>query len=80
MERLHEFGPSTDELTNTILALMVTSSVELFIAATNAFNLYLDTEHEADLVRVSKAGDKAKLSGYVYEALRVDGPFRGVFR
>ena len=59
---------------------MVTSSVELFIATTNAFNLYLDTEHEGGLVQVSKAGDRDTLSGYVYEALRVDGPFRGVFR
>lgn len=77
---LRKSGSSTDELVNTILALMVTSSVELFIAITNAFNLYLDTEHETGLVWVSKAGDRATLSGYVYEALRVDGPFRGIFR
>jgi len=77
---LHRSGLSTDELTNTILALMVTSSVELFITTTNAFNLYLDTEHETGLVWVSKAGDRTTLCSYVYEALRVDGPFRGVFR
>jgi len=53
----------------------------LTIATTNALNLYLGTKDAAALNALSKAGsDTTQLNGYVYESLRVDPPFNGVFR
>jgi len=81
LKRLHELGHSDDQLANTILALMVTSSVELTLATTNIVNLYLDDEHIKDIAAIAKATDKkAELDVYVLEALRVHPPFPGVFR
>jgi len=81
LKRLHELGYSDDQLANTILALMVTSSVELTLATTNIVNLYLDDEHIKDIAAIAKATDKkAELDVYVLEALRLHAPFPGVFR
>ncbi|KAF9006152.1 linoleate diol synthase [Cyathus striatus] len=80
VKRLYEVGHSTDQLANTILALMV-GSTELTLALTNMVNLYLDTEYEADVRRLATSSTvKAGLEGYAYEALRLDPPFRGVYR
>ncbi|KIM44733.1 hypothetical protein M413DRAFT_442688 [Hebeloma cylindrosporum] len=80
VKRLYELGHSTDQLANTILALMVTSSVELVLAATNALNFYLGTNHLEKLSALVNADKKAQLDGYIYEALRLDPTFQGVFR
>jgi hypothetical protein len=80
IKRLHELGHSEDQLANTILAVMVTSSVELTLATTNAINLYLDTEHIKNVVAVAKTDKKADLNAYVFEALRLNPSFPGVFR
>jgi len=81
LKRLHEFGHSTDQLANTILALMVTSSVELTLAMTNVINLYLGSDHVKDIIAIAKATDKkTQLNAYVLEALRLQPSFRGVFR
>ncbi|KAG6919504.1 hypothetical protein DXG01_005094 [Tephrocybe rancida] len=70
VKRLGELGGSTDELANTILALLVGSTVELSLALTNAVNLYLGSEHDATIRGVAKSNDaKASLDGFVYEAL-----------
>ncbi|KAF8074859.1 linoleate diol synthase [Lyophyllum atratum] len=81
VKRLSAIGGSTDEVANTILALMVGSAIELSLALTNMVNLYLGSEHEAELRNVAKTTDaKAPLDGFVYEALRLDPPLQGVYR
>jgi len=81
LKRLYELGHSDDKLANTILALMVTSSVELTLATTNIVNLYLSDEHIKDIAAIAKATDKkTELDVYVLEALRLHPPFPGVFR
>ncbi|KAF5350259.1 hypothetical protein D9758_007813 [Tetrapyrgos nigripes] len=69
VNRIQEIGHSTDETTNTILALMVGVSVELSIALTNVVNFYLDSEHHVTIQGSSK--DKMEQTG---------PPFQGAFR
>ncbi|KAH9479383.1 Linoleate 10R-lipoxygenase [Psilocybe cubensis] len=81
VKRLYELGHSTDKLANTILALMVVSGVELSLAATNTVNFYVASEQATALSKLAKAAEKdTPFHGYVYEALRLDPTFRGVFR
>lgn len=79
IKRLAALGGSSDELANTVLALMVASTAELSLALTNAVNLYLGSEQEVT-IRTLSGDAKASLDGYVYEALRLDPPFEGVYR
>ncbi|KAG5723411.1 Psi-producing oxygenase C [Termitomyces sp. T112] len=80
VQRLHALSGSTDELANTILALLVGSTVEVSLALTNAVNLYLGSEYEATIHSAAKSNDSKALSGFAYEALRLDPPFQGVYR
>ncbi|TFK39791.1 linoleate diol synthase [Crucibulum laeve] len=81
IKRLYELGHSTDQLANTVLALMVTSTVELSLALTNMVNLYLGTDHDSQIRTLAVNGEvQGSLNGFVYEALRIDPPFRGVYR
>jgi cytochrome P450 len=81
LQRLNQLGHSTDQLANTILALMVTSSVEITLATTNTVNMYLDSAYIKDVTAVAKATDKkTQLNAYVLEALRLNPSFLGVFR
>lgn len=79
MKRLHELGQSHDQLANTVLALMVGASVELSLSLTNMVNLYLGSDKQAQITALAKNPDSS-LKGYVYEALRIDPPFEGVYR
>ncbi|KAG6889751.1 hypothetical protein C0992_004269 [Termitomyces sp. T32_za158] len=79
VKRLHALGGSTDELANTILALLVGSTVELSLALTNIMNLYLGSEHQATIL-TADINDSKALNGLIYEALRLDPPFQGVYR
>ncbi|PPQ76670.1 hypothetical protein CVT24_011915 [Panaeolus cyanescens] len=78
VKQLYELGHSTDRLANTILALMVISGVELTLALSNVFNLYVGSPASADLAK--SATSSSQLDGFVFEALRLDPCFRGVFR
>ncbi|KAF5383694.1 hypothetical protein D9615_003624 [Tricholomella constricta] len=81
VKRLTAIGGSSDELANTILALMVGSTVEISLALTNMVNLYLGSDKDAELRRLANATDtKNLLDGFVYEALRLDPPLQGVYR
>ncbi|RDB20840.1 Linoleate 10R-lipoxygenase [Hypsizygus marmoreus] len=81
IKRLSLIGNSSDELANTVLALLVGSAVELSIALTNMVNLYLGSEQDAAIRGIVKGADsKAKLDGFVSEALRLDPPLQGVYR
>ncbi|KAH7927845.1 heme peroxidase [Leucogyrophana mollusca] len=83
VRKLFEFGHSTDHVVNSILALMVGSTVELSIALTNVVNILLDSEEHATFHTQAKSVDTKDLLGleaYVIEALRVDPPFAGVYR
>ncbi|KAJ3493551.1 hypothetical protein NLJ89_g10993 [Agrocybe chaxingu] len=78
VKRLYELGDSTDQLANTILALMVTAGTELVIAITNTLNVYLGSDHAPTLTAL--ANKKGQFDAYVYEVLRIDPTFQGVFR
>ncbi|KAF9466079.1 linoleate diol synthase [Collybia nuda] len=81
IKRLAQIGRSGDELANTVLALMVASTVELSLVLTNMTNLYLGSEHHTAIRSLVKSVDlKTQLDGYAYEALRIDPPFQGVYR
>ncbi|TFK65591.1 linoleate diol synthase [Pluteus cervinus] len=83
VRKLEALGYSSDQIVNTILALMVVASVELSLAFTNVVHLYLDSKDEPTirtLARSTDAKDVEKLNAYVYEALRLEPVFRGVYR
>lgn len=79
VKRLYELGHSTDRVANTILAIMV-SSVHLSLILTNTLNLYLGSDKDATLKKLAASKDPQPFIGFVYEALRLDPPFRGVYR
>jgi len=81
VKQLQKLGfQSTREQANTILALMI-GAVELSVAFTNMTDLYLDSSNEDDIRKLALNGDKeGDLKGYAREALRLDPPFKGVYR
>jgi len=81
VKQLHKLGyQSSREQANTILAIMV-GAVELSVAFTNMVDLYLDSPNEDDIRKLALTGDKeGVLNGYAREALRLDPPFKGVYR
>ncbi|KXN87397.1 Psi-producing oxygenase A [Leucoagaricus sp. SymC.cos] len=79
VKRLYEVGHSTDELANSVLAVMV-SSVNLSLTLTNILNLYLGSDQDAALKKLAANNDPQAFAGYVYEGLRLDPPFQGFFR
>ncbi|KAF5387399.1 hypothetical protein D9757_005780 [Collybiopsis confluens] len=81
IKHLHDLGyHSSREQSNVILALMV-GSVEVSVALTNMINLYLDSPFEDTIRQTALGGDiGGDLSGYAREALRLDPPFKGVYR
>ncbi|EIW79353.1 putative linoleate diol synthase [Coniophora puteana RWD-64-598 SS2] len=83
LTRLFELDHSTDEACNTILALLVGTTVELTVAMTNVLNQFLSTEQHASVLDLAQSKDETAMQGLtarVLEALRLDPPFRGVFR
>ncbi|KAH8986848.1 linoleate diol synthase [Lactarius akahatsu] len=78
-EGLFESGASADRTTNNVLSLLVGASVELSQSIINIVNFYLD---KPDVVKQLKAADAKNpaLEAYIYEAMRIDPPFRGVYR
>jgi len=81
LKRLTALGYSNDQLANSILAILVGSTVELSVVLTNTINLLLGSAQDSH-IRTLFGGAKnaAELQGFVYEALRLDPPFKGVFR
>jgi hypothetical protein len=77
--RLHELGYSTDQLANTILAVMV-SAVNLSLSLTNILNLYLGSDQDVTLKKLADSKDAQAFAGYVHEGLRLDPPFQGFYR
>ncbi|KAI0291817.1 linoleate diol synthase [Russula brevipes] len=78
-ESLFEDGASIDRTTNNVLSLLVGASVELSQSLINIVNFYLDQPNVVSQLRASDARNPA-LEGYIYEAMRIDPPFRGVYR
>ncbi|KAI0306151.1 linoleate diol synthase [Multifurca ochricompacta] len=78
-ENLFASGASADRTTNNVLSLLVGASVELSQSIINVVNFYLDQPDVVKLLRVCHSKDAA-LEGYIYEAMRIDPPFRGVYR
>ncbi|KAI9509771.1 linoleate diol synthase [Russula earlei] len=78
-ESLFANGATVDRTTNNVLSLLVGASVELSQSIINIVNYYLD---QPNVVRQLKAADSKNpaLEGYIYEAMRIDPPFRGVYR
>ncbi|THV05525.1 linoleate diol synthase [Dendrothele bispora CBS 962.96] len=77
VKRLQQIGISSNELTNTVLAIMVGVSVELSVAFTNVVNFYLDSDHHMEIQQNS---NKDKMEYYARQAMRSDPPFQGAFR
>jgi len=78
-ENLFANGASIDRTTNNVLSLLIGASVELSQSIINVVNFYLG---QPDVVSQLKAADAKNpaLEGYIYEAMRIDPPFRGVYR
>ncbi|KAI9456900.1 linoleate diol synthase [Russula earlei] len=72
-------GSSIDRTTNNLLSLLIGASIELSQSIINVVNFYLDQPDVVSIICASDANNPA-LEGYIYEALRIDPPFRGVYR
>ncbi|KAG0701786.1 heme peroxidase [Suillus ampliporus] len=81
VKRLFEFGYSTEQVVNSILALLVGATVEMSLALTNVVNQLLDSENNPTVtIQAADTGDLSSLTAYTIEALRIDPPFAGVYR
>ncbi|KAN0138085.1 hypothetical protein V8E53_003974 [Lactarius tabidus] len=78
-ESLFENGASVEQTTNNVLSLLIGASVELSQSIINTVNFCID---KPDIVKQFQAADPKNpaLEGYIYEAMRIDPPFRGVYR
>ncbi|KAN0138081.1 hypothetical protein V8E53_003970 [Lactarius tabidus] len=78
-ESLFENGASIERTTNNVLSLLIGASVELSQSIINVVNFYIDMP---DIVKQFRAAGPTNpaLEGYVYEAMRIDPPIRGVYR
>ncbi|KZT10132.1 linoleate diol synthase [Laetiporus sulphureus 93-53] len=85
IESLTQLGFPTDTLANSILAVLVGATVEMSQSIIHVVNFYLDENKPRDVqslaakIKLSPKDENA-LGGYVREALRLDPPFRGVYR
>ncbi|KAI0059735.1 linoleate diol synthase [Artomyces pyxidatus] len=68
-----------EEVSNSLLALMVGATVELSQSLTNIVNLYLDDENSRALFK-HPDGNRARVDVCILEGLRIDPPFRGIYR
>ncbi|KAG2350116.1 heme peroxidase [Suillus weaverae] len=84
VKSLFEFGYSTEQVVNSILALLVGATVEMSLALTNVVNQLLDSEKKSSItIQTAKrvdTKDLSSLAAYTIEALRIDPPFAGVYR
>lgn len=85
VERFSRLGYDTNTLANSVLAVMVGSTVELSQALVHLVNFFLDDSKPTDVqtictdVRFDSKSEEA-LQNLVLEALRLDPAFTGVFR
>ncbi|KZV63573.1 linoleate diol synthase [Peniophora sp. CONT] len=77
--RLLTLGSSTDDVTNNILALMVGATVELSQCLVNAVNMVFGKKRQVAVEQIKDVPEET-LNKFIYEALRIDPPFRGVYR
>jgi len=78
-ESLFANGASVDRTTNNVLSLLIGASVELSQSIINVVNFYLDQPNVVSQLRAADAKNP-DLEGYIYESMRIDPPFRGVYR
>ncbi|KAF8473705.1 linoleate diol synthase [Russula ochroleuca] len=78
-ESLFANGASVERTTNNVLSLLVGASVELSQSIINIVNFYLDQPNVVSQLRAADAKNP-DLESYIYEAMRIDPPFRGVYR
>jgi len=78
-DRLQQDGASLDQISNSILALMVGASVELAEALAHMVNLLLDDANISKAL-AGDAKDDSILRGYISEVLRIDPPVQGLYR
>ncbi|TFK65597.1 linoleate diol synthase [Pluteus cervinus] len=79
-KQFESLGWSSDQIANAILAILVTSTTELSLVITNLVHLYLGSKDEQDIRSIARGKEPEKLIPYIYEALRLDPTFRGVYR
>ncbi|KII87382.1 hypothetical protein PLICRDRAFT_253826 [Plicaturopsis crispa FD-325 SS-3] len=83
LERIYAINPSPDHLANSLLAILLGSTVELSLVLTHVVNFFMDSDKVADLQTVAinlDVKNASELQGFAREALRLDPPFRGVLR
>ncbi|THH32027.1 hypothetical protein EUX98_g2160 [Antrodiella citrinella] len=83
--RFASLGYDSDSVANSMLAILVGSTVELSQALTHLVDFFLDENKPTDVqVLCTKTSfgskDESQLQGLVMEALRLDPAFRGVYR
>ncbi|KAI0369199.1 linoleate diol synthase [Pilatotrama ljubarskyi] len=84
-ERMSTLGYDAETQANSVLALLVGSTVELSQAMVNVLNFHMDPSKPSDLQTLASKPkrdprDDAQLQGLIFEALRLDPTFRGVYR
>lgn len=78
-DRLQPSNAAVDQISNSILAVMVGASVELAEALTHMVNWLLD-DPSVSRGLASDGDDEYILQGYVSEVLRIDPPVQGIYR
>ncbi|KAF9259925.1 linoleate diol synthase [Marasmius fiardii PR-910] len=76
VKKLQEQGNSPNRIAVTVLAIMVGTVPELSLVLTNMINLLLNTSMEETVRTQVNSG----FENFAKESLRLDPPFRGVFR
>ncbi|KAI0035301.1 linoleate diol synthase [Vararia minispora EC-137] len=79
-QRLMSRGSTEAEVTNNILALMVGATVELSQCLVNAVNMYFQKQTEVGAKLAKADATSEDMKGFIYESMRLDPPFRGVYR
>ncbi|VDB91968.1 unnamed protein product [Peniophora sp. CBMAI 1063] len=77
--RLLALGSDIDDVTNNILALMVGATVELSQCLVNTVNTVFGQTHQVSVEQIKDVPIET-LDKFIYESLRIDPPFRGVYR
>ncbi|KAI0059711.1 linoleate diol synthase [Artomyces pyxidatus] len=77
-ESIADRGASADEVANNVLSVLVGATVELSQSLINIVNLYVDDHGVAAQFKANVK--QSGVDSYVHEALRIDPPFRGVYR
>ncbi|KAK7686255.1 hypothetical protein QCA50_010475 [Cerrena zonata] len=85
VQRFNSIGYDIDTLANSILSILVASTVELSQSLIHLTNFFIDENKPRDVQTLASKGrlnskDEAAMQSLILEALRLDPAFTGVFR